>query len=95
MDGDRGQGSDGELLRDVGTRWAGRRLTPHAGTWHEGLVLVIGSHVSALGFRRRELCGCHGFACVCEYSTAANVRMVMGGARGLAGGASGWSEIDG
>ena len=71
------------------------RTTPHAGTWHEGLVLVIGSHVSALGFRRRELCGCHGFACVCEYSTAANVRMVMGGARGLAGGASGWSEIDG
>jgi len=24
------------------------------------VCLAIGSHVSALDFRRRELCGCHG-----------------------------------
>jgi hypothetical protein len=38
------------------------------------VCLVIGSHVSALGFRRRELCGCHG-GC----ARPANVRIVMGG----------------
>ena len=44
------------------------------------VCLVVGSHVAALGFRRREECGCHDLrVLVCVYRTA-NVRIVMGGA---------------
>jgi hypothetical protein len=78
----------------VGTLWAGRRLmlVPGMTAWSSRRLPRLGPGLPAPGaVWLSRFCVS---MCVCAYRTAANVRMVMGGARGLAGDASGWSEID-
>ena len=57
------------------------------------VCLVVGSHVAALGFRRREECGCHDLRGLVRVQDC-KCKDRDGWSR-LAGGASGWSEIDG